>query len=1059
MTNIQTARATNIFSTLVIIALMLSLVSITPAGTPLVRAAGPFNYGEALQKSIWFYEAQSAGPKPAWSRVSWRADSVMNDGADAGLNLKGGWFDAGDHVKFGFPMAASATMLAMGLVEYPSAYGTQKTYLLNNLRFVNDFFIAGHPSANVLVTHVGDPVADHNWWGPAEVAHLGNQGTMTRPSDRIDTTCHGTDLAGETAAAMAASSMVFRVNGDPTYANTLLGHAVDLYNFADLYRGKYDLCQPVNPYYTSYSGYNDELVWAAIWLYRAKEAQTPGSGASYMTKATTYYANLSTEPQSNPPVKSYKWGQAWDDKSYGSYVLMAKLTGQQQYKDDAERWLDWWAPGGGGARTGAGLIYVDQWGQLRYAANTAFLALVYSDYLPGGHAKKIPYHDFAKRQIDYALGDNPNNRSYMVGYGANPPINIHHRGAHGAWADPGDNPSGPPANNRHILYGALVGGPGSTNDNSYVDVRNNYNTNEVATDYNAAFTGALARLYNEYPGNGGPLANFPPTETPDGPEIFIEASLNASGSNFTEIRALLKNQSAWPARVLSQGTFRYFFTLESGVTPAMITVTTNTSNCGTSAASGPTQWSGDIYYVTVSCVGYIIYPGGQDPGEFKREIQFRVLSSGAWDTANDWSYTGVATPAGSTPVLVNNMPVYDNGVKVFGNEPGGGGATSTPTRTNTPGGPTNTPTRTPTATATPSGPTNTPTRTPTPQTGPIVWYQFNETSGTTAADSSGNGKTGTLVNGPTWVTGQSGNAVNLDGSNDHVSMPAGVVNGLTDFSITTWVKLDTTGNWRRIYDFGTGTTVNMFLVPTTGSTIRFAITTSGGSGEQRINGTAALPTGAWKHVAVTKSGSTGTLYVDGVQVGQNTSLTLSPSSLGNTTNNWIGRSQYADPYLDGQVDDFRIYNRALSASEVQSLFNGGGPTATPTRTPTNTPGGPTNTPTRTPTRTNTPGGPTNTPTRTNTPTATPTTGGVACSPVDQTITAPFVKEGLGTFCWQSTNLGGFINSWGMDSLIINGVNLTNLYVPSGSYPAQSGGYWYVSYNSTTNPSSHFEAMP
>jgi hypothetical protein len=103
--------------------------------------------------------------------------------------------------------------------------------------------------------------------------------------------------------------------------------------------------------------------------------------------------------------------------------------------------------------------------------------------------------------------------------------------------------------------------------------------------------------------------------------------------------------------------------------------------------------------------------------------------------------------------------------------------------------------------------------------------------------------------------------------------------------------------------------------------VRFAITTSGGGSEQRINGTPILPTGVWKHVAVTRSGNTATLYVDGVQVGQNTSMTLSPSSLGNTTNNWIGRSQYtADAFLDGQIDEFRIYNRALSASEILSLF-------------------------------------------------------------------------------------------------------------------------------------------
>jgi hypothetical protein len=202
-----------------------------------------------------------------------------------------------------------------------------------------------------------------------------------------------------------------------------------------------------------------------------------------------------------------------------------------------------------------------------------------------------------------------------------------------------------------------------------------------------------------------------------------------------------------------------------------------------------------------------------------------------------------------------------------------------------------------------------------------TWYKFDETSGTTAADSAGTNNA-TLVNGPTFVAGRVGNAVNLDGTNDQVSMPAGIVNGLNDFTIAAWVKLDTTSAWRRLFDFGTGTTVNMFLTPQSGSsTVRFAITTGGGGAEQQINSTSALPTGVWKHVAVTLSGNVGTLYVDGVQVGQNTNMTLRPSSLGNTTNNWIGRSQYAaDPFLDGQVDEFRIYNRALSAAEVLGLF-------------------------------------------------------------------------------------------------------------------------------------------
>ncbi len=131
------------------------------------------------------------------------------------------------------------------------------------------------------------------------------------------------------------------------------------------------------------------------------------------------------------------------------------------------------------------------------------------------------------------------------------------------------------------------------------------------------------------------------------------------------------------------------------------------------------------------------------------------------------------------------------------------------------------------------------------------------------------------------------------------------------------------------------------------------------------------------------------------------------------------------------------------------------PVVGPTNTPTIT-----FTPSRTPTATFTPTGVTNTPTRTPTatftPTATLTQGPGACSPVTATIAAPFTQDGAGTFCWQTSNLGSFINSWNLASLTINGVNFTNQYVPSSSYPARINGFWYVSYTGNF-PWSHFEA--
>ncbi|MFC5530541.1 DUF5695 domain-containing protein [Cohnella yongneupensis] len=207
----------------------------------------------------------------------------------------------------------------------------------------------------------------------------------------------------------------------------------------------------------------------------------------------------------------------------------------------------------------------------------------------------------------------------------------------------------------------------------------------------------------------------------------------------------------------------------------------------------------------------------------------------------------------------------------------------------------------------------------------LVRYQFSETSGTSASDSSGNGKTGTLNGGATFAAGQSGNAVALNGTNGYVSMPSGIANGATSVTISTWVKANSLSNWTRIFDIGSGTSSYMFLTPQPGGAgLRFAITNSGNGAEQRISSTTAFPTGVWKHVAVTLSGSTGTLYVDGVQVATNASMTLNPSSLGATTQSWLGRSQFSgDPYFNGQIDDFRIYSRALSASEISALAGGG----------------------------------------------------------------------------------------------------------------------------------------
>jgi endo-1,4-beta-xylanase len=206
-------------------------------------------------------------------------------------------------------------------------------------------------------------------------------------------------------------------------------------------------------------------------------------------------------------------------------------------------------------------------------------------------------------------------------------------------------------------------------------------------------------------------------------------------------------------------------------------------------------------------------------------------------------------------------------------------------------------------------------------------YSFSETSGASIADSVGGPIwNGTLPSGGTLSGSQLGLA---SASSQYAVLPTGIVSSLSNFTIMVWVNLTSVSDWSRIFDFGSDTTANMFLTPQCGGsgTLRFAITTGGGWAEQQINSSSTLSLGAWHQVAVTLNSGTGILYVDGVAVGTNSDMTITPSSLGSTVNNYLGKSQYPDPYLNGSLDEFRIYNCALTAADV-ALMNAGGPSQT-----------------------------------------------------------------------------------------------------------------------------------
>ena len=147
-------------------------------------------------------------------------------------------------------------------------------------------------------------------------------------------------------------------------------------------------------------------------------------------------------------------------------------------------------------------------------------------------------------------------------------------------------------------------------------------------------------------------------------------------------------------------------------------------------------------------------------------------------------------------------------------------------------------------------------------TDPVAQYSFNEPSGSTAADSSGNARHATLVNGASFASGLHGNAVQINGGTQRVSLPTGIVQSCNDLTIALHLRLATnTTNWARIFDIGADTTKYMMLSPRAGASniLRFAITTAGNGAEQRLSYTYNFPTATWKHVAIVLSGNTGTM--------------------------------------------------------------------------------------------------------------------------------------------------------------------------------------------------------
>ncbi|MEE0186547.1 MAG: glycoside hydrolase family 9 protein [Oscillospiraceae bacterium] len=634
-----------------------------PQKTNTASADTSINYAEALQKSLYFYECQQAGPLPDWNRVEWRADSTMGD------FITGGWYDAGDHVKFNLPMAYSASMIAWGLYQYPE--GIEKcgemTNYVNNLTFALDYFAACDLGDEV-VYQVGNGQDDHSWWGPAELVEYGMKDQNINNERPYYSGRKCSAALGEMAAALASGYCALQGKSDKV--NDYLEHAKNIFAIADAEKSDDEyMASDAKNFYRS-SHFYDELFWAANWLYKATGDKT------YLDKATSYIPNLSTELGTNE--LKYSWGQCWDDVQQGGMILYAQNTNDPTYINQVKKHLDYWTYNV--KELDGGLRWLFDWGCLRHATAAAFTAAVACDTLPLGDTSA--YKEFYEEQANYCLGANPDNRSYVVGYGENSPLNVHHRTAHSSWKNALDTP----VDNRHILYGALVGGP--TSEGVYEDDRQNHINNEVACDYNAGFTGLMAKMVSEYGGTTDP--NFPEPEQREA-EFYVEAKLKHSATG-SDLSLKFTNHTAWPARIVDNMSYRYYLDateiINAGFKPEDIVVRVDRDQATmygeeyAAKISPITHYQDNIYYIEVTYPdGRAVMPisEGRNQCETMLALVFPNYQTG-WDATNDYSNSDLLSLKENETAITDKITVYENGVLIYGIEPDG----TTPSETEKP---------------------------------------------------------------------------------------------------------------------------------------------------------------------------------------------------------------------------------------------------------------------------------------------------------------------------------------------------------------------------------------
>ncbi|KAL0144093.1 glycoside hydrolase family 9 protein [Mucor lusitanicus] len=483
----------------VIITAILSILCQTAlTGANVIDKRSSFTLSPTVQNPSPEY-AQRSGKLPDDNRISWRHDSALTDGSDVDHDLSGGYYDAGDYLKFTFPLSYTTFMLCWGGTDYIHGYqlANQTKYLRDQVKWVCYRLVdKAHPSASTLFVQVGDVEIDNESFGPdSEIKD-------PRPSYQINETDFGTDAAAMAATAFASASVFFNNlvdvtnenHDDKKYADTLLTHATQLYSAARniLPYSRYHKSVPTMKHPL---GYVDELLLAGVVLYKATKQQ------SYLDDTIEMYRETKGLNNHTEPLD-------WDNKWGAFYSLLAEATLDYRDQDEAflvraeaEMYLDGIVRGTTVNKTDGGLLFWDAYSTENsnsLAMSTSFLLLSYSAKLLRPLAETSPnkdalltkaqrYEDFANGQIDYIFGKNPINQHYVVGERSNSPKYPHSAPASGftslkeALKHPYDR------SRAHTIYG---GGP-SRND-SFADARLDWSQTEVALDYNAPYQNILA---------------------------------------------------------------------------------------------------------------------------------------------------------------------------------------------------------------------------------------------------------------------------------------------------------------------------------------------------------------------------------------------------------------------------------------------------------------------------------------------------------------------------------------------------------------------------------------